>query len=148
MVKKKNRTIYTIKTKAQKTLHNSIHNTGSLGRFAEFLTYKARRIGKKVIRIDEAYTTKCCCKCGKKKNRLLWERFIKCDCGNQIDRDLNSAVNIMVSFLSQKQNFDFLSQQSSVNEESFLQKWKGFTTINSPTPDGGGLVENSILLME
>nr|WP_255350516.1 MULTISPECIES: transposase [unclassified Methanosarcina] len=31
----------------------------------------------------------------------LWERIMKCDCGNVIDRDRNSAINIMKRFLSQ-----------------------------------------------
>ncbi|WP_082088339.1 zinc ribbon domain-containing protein [Methanosarcina sp. WWM596] len=31
----------------------------------------------------------------------LWERTMKCDCGNVIDRDRNSAINIMKRFLSQ-----------------------------------------------
>lgn len=44
--------------KANKTLNNSVHNTGSLGRFIQFLTYKAQKIGKKIIKIDESYTHK------------------------------------------------------------------------------------------
>ena len=97
-------------------------------RFAQFLTYKAERLGKKVIRIGEEKTTKACCKCGKLSKRTIYERFIKCDCGNQIDRDLNSAVNIMVKFLKLKEfrEFEFLSYQPSVNEELFLQMWDGF----------------------
>ena len=31
----------------------------------------------------------------------LWKRTMECDCGNVIDRDRNSAINIMVRFLSQ-----------------------------------------------
>lgn len=56
------------KTKFNKTLHHSIHNTGSLSRFSQFLTYKAELLGKKVIRIDESYTSQLCCVCGKKKS--------------------------------------------------------------------------------
>jgi putative transposase len=29
----------------------------------------------------------------------LSKRIVKCDCGNIIDRDRNSAVNIMIDFL-------------------------------------------------
>lgn len=111
--------------KAKKTLHHSVQNTGSMGRFAQFLTYKAEKIGKRVIRIDESNTTKVCAKCGKKERRMLSERTIQCDCGNNIDRDLNSAINIMVKFLKT------LSHEPSVNEESFLSNWNGFTTIHS-----------------
>ena len=147
MAKRKKGTGNSRKNKALKTLHHSVQNTGSLGRFTEFLTYKARKLGKRVIRIDESFTTKTCCKCGKLTFRSLWERTIKCDCGNQIDRDLNSAINIMVAFLSQKKEFEFLLQESSVTEESFLLKWKGFTTIHSPTRvrSSSGLVGSPIL---
>ncbi|MHA2306575.1 MAG: RNA-guided endonuclease InsQ/TnpB family protein [Candidatus Hodarchaeales archaeon] len=110
------------KLKHQKTLNYSLQNTGHISRFVQFLTYKAEKIGKKVVKIDEKDTTKTCCVCGLKKKQKLSERAIKCNCGNQMDRDLNSAVNIMSKFLQEKN----LLHQSSVNEESFLHKWKGF----------------------
>ncbi len=114
------------KNRISNTLNHSVHNTGYLSRFTEFLTYKAEKRGKKVIRIDESKTTKACCKCGKLEKRAIFERSITCDCGNRIDRDLNSAINIMIRFLSEKHKFDFLSHESSVNEESFLKQWNGF----------------------
>ncbi|MFW9983550.1 MAG: RNA-guided endonuclease InsQ/TnpB family protein [Candidatus Odinarchaeota archaeon] len=88
--------------KAARTLNHSILNTGFLGRFVQFLTYKAKKVGKRVIRIDEAQTTKKCCVCGKVRDRRLSERIIQCDCGTPFDRDQNAAVNIMVRFLSQQ----------------------------------------------
>lgn len=128
MAKKTKGTGNAKKTKAQKTLHHSVHNTGFMGRFAEFLTYKAEKIGKRVIRIGEYKTTKACCKCGRLKKRPLYERIINCECGNQMDRDLNSAINIMVKFLIMKQahSWDFLLHEPSVNEELFQQDWNGF----------------------
>jgi putative transposase len=88
--------------KAKRTLNHSMQNTGFLGRFAQFLTYKAKKIGKRVIRMDEARTTKICCVCGKVRNRLLSERIIQCNCGTSFDRDQNAAVNIMMRFLLQQ----------------------------------------------
>ena len=119
------------KTKNQKTLNYSLQNTGHISRFVQFLTYKAEKIGKKVVKIDEKNTTKTCCVCGSKKDRKLSERTIQCNCGNQMDRDLNSAINIMSKFLHEKN----LLHQSSVNEESFLHMWKGFLrhTANGKT---------------
>ena len=70
-------------------------------RFIGFLTYKAALAGKKVITIDEQATTKTCCVCGAVHDMPLWKRVMDCECGNRIDRDQNSAVNIMVRFLSQ-----------------------------------------------
>jgi putative transposase len=128
MAKKKKTTPSPRQNKANKTLNYSIQNTGSLGRFVQFLTYKARKIGKRVTRVDESYTTQTCAKCGKRVNRALSERDIMCDCGHQMDRDLNSAVNIMVKFLKS----DDLSHQPSLKEESFLRKWNGFSTTHSP----------------
>ncbi len=122
MAKKKKSSGNAQKNKANKTLNHSIYNTGSLGRFVEFLTYKAKLVGKRVIRIDESFTTQRCCICGKLKKRSLGERTIQCDCGNHLDRDFNSAINIMVNFLQNKHKYDFLSHQPSLNEVFFLQK--------------------------
>ena len=87
--------------KRKRSQNRSTQNQGYLSRFIEFLTYKAELAGKKVIRIDEAYTSKECCVCRKRHAMPLWERTMKCDCGNVTDRDRNSAINIMKRFLSQ-----------------------------------------------
>ena len=130
MARKKKNTKSPRMNKINKTLNHSMQNTGSMGRFIQFLTYKAKKIGKRIIKIDESYTTQVCCSCGLKKKRSLSERHIFCTCGNQIDRDLNSSVNIMKKFLYLKQS-ESLLHQPSVYEESFLRKWNGFTMINS-----------------
>ena len=87
--------------KASKGLNRSTQNTGYLSQFVGFLTYKAQLAGKKVIRIDERYTSKRCYVCGKEHDMPLWKRTMECDCGNIIDRDRNSSINIMLRFLSQ-----------------------------------------------
>ncbi|MGV9204553.1 MAG: RNA-guided endonuclease InsQ/TnpB family protein [Promethearchaeia archaeon] len=128
MARKKKSTKSPQQNKANKTLNHSLQNTGSLGRFVQFLTYKAQKMSKRVIRIDESYTTQTCAKCGERVKRALSERDIICDCGHKMERDLNSAINIMVKFLKS----DVLSHQPSLKEESFLRKWNGFSTIHSP----------------
>ena len=111
-------------------------------RQAKFLTYKAERIGKRVIRIDESYTTQDCCICGRRMKRKLSERIIICDCGNPMKRDQNSAVNIMERFLNNKIEYDFLSHQPSLTEESFCKKLDLLRTTALSSPWGGdrGLV--------
>ncbi len=89
------------RNKYEKGLHTSLHNTGNVSRFVGFLAYKAERLGKTLIEIDERNTTKTCCACGKRHDMPLWKREMICDCGNSLDRDRNSAVNIMARFLSQ-----------------------------------------------
>lgn len=89
------------KTKQKKGQNRSTQSLGNLGRFVQFLTYKAELLGKLVIRIDEKNTSKRCCYCGKKHDMPTKERVMLCDCGNNIDRDRNSSVNIMLRYLSQ-----------------------------------------------
>ncbi len=68
-----------ITKKAQKSLNRSTQNNGYLSQFVGFLTYKAALIGKKVIEIDERYTSKKCYVCGKKHDMPLWKRTMECD---------------------------------------------------------------------
>jgi hypothetical protein len=96
-----------------------MYNTGTLGQFTQFLTYKAEKAGKSVIRIGESHTSQQCYICGKRIKRALLEHVIKYDCGNRRDWNLNTAVNILESLINQIQHFDFLSHQSSMTEESF-----------------------------
>jgi putative transposase len=88
--------------KHQKGLHTSLHNTGLLSRFTSFLTYKAKLCGKRVVENSEYKTSKTCCCCGNVQPMPLEKRIYNCDvCGNTIDRDRNSSVNIMLDYLSQ-----------------------------------------------
>ena len=88
------------KGKRKRAMNRSTQNQGYLSRFIEFLAYKAELIGKRVIKIDESYTSKMCYVCGKLHDMPLWKRNMECDCGNFIDRDRNSSINIMYNFLS------------------------------------------------
>ena len=96
-----------------------------MGRFATFLEYKAKLEGKRVVKIDERLTTQVCCCCGKITKRALSDRIIDCNCGNRMNRDLNSAINIMIVFLLKAGNgdYDFLLPNPSVNGESFLDRF-------------------------
>jgi putative transposase len=90
-----------MKHKYSKTLNTSLMNSGSIARFVQYLTYKAKRVGKRVISINESMTSKTCSKCGKIHNMPLDVRNMNCGCGNNIDRDVNSSINIMKKYLSQ-----------------------------------------------
>ncbi|MFB0544513.1 MAG: RNA-guided endonuclease InsQ/TnpB family protein, partial [Asgard group archaeon] len=88
--------------KRDRSLHRAVQNNGYLSRFARFLTYKAKLVGKRVIEINEENTSKTCCACSKKHEMKIWDRVMKCDfCGNELNRDKNAAMNIMLRFLSQ-----------------------------------------------
>jgi len=85
---------------ASKGLNRSTQNSGYLGRFVRFLSYKAEIVGKKVVEIDESNTSKRCYACGKLHVVSLWVRVMCCDCGNVVDRDKNSCVNILLRLYS------------------------------------------------
>jgi len=88
--------------KHQKGLHKSLHNTGLISRFVSFLTYKSKLIGKRVVENNEYKSSIRCCCCGTEKKMPLEIRIYDCDnCGNKIDRDENSSINIMLDYLSQ-----------------------------------------------
>jgi len=82
-------------------LNRATQNMGTLSRFARFLTYKATLVGKRVIEIDEGGTTRTCYVCEQVHEMKVWNRVMGCECGNELDRDRNSAVNLMLRFLSQ-----------------------------------------------
>ncbi|MGQ4893457.1 MAG: zinc ribbon domain-containing protein [Candidatus Njordarchaeia archaeon] len=64
--------------------------------FCKMLEYKSLLYGKKLIYIDESYTTKTCSKCGYMQDMELSDRIYKCPtCATEMDRDLNSAWNIL-----------------------------------------------------
>jgi transposase len=124
-----------------------MYNLDTLGQFAQFLTYKEEEVGNKVIRIEYSHTSQQCYRCGKRIKRTFSECFITCDCGNCIDRDLNSAIIILESFINKKQHFDFLSHQPSMTEESFRERGDLLrNTVPSPqTRADGELVVNGRL---
>ncbi|TQD27578.1 RNA-guided endonuclease TnpB family protein [Methanolobus vulcani] len=101
-------------SKKDKSTNRGTHNSGHIGRFAQFLTYKAESLGKRVIRIDESYTSKKCCVCGTIKDMPLGYRTYECDCcGNILDRDMNSSVNILLRYF--KHNALWTSYQSMID---------------------------------
>ena len=73
----------------------SVQDNG-YGLFREMLDYKLAWQGKKMVKVDRFFpSSKKCCKCGRIKKELkLSERVYHCECGNEMDRDCNAAINI------------------------------------------------------
>jgi putative transposase len=60
------------------------------------LTYKAEWAGRKLVIVNPAYTSQTCSKCGYRQKMPLSKRIYSCpNCGQQIDRDYNAAINIL-----------------------------------------------------
>src|SRR3989442_15964395 len=65
------------------------------------LAYKCLLYGKELVFLDERDTTKTCHCCGNKQSMPLWVRTYRCkNCGLVMDRDENSAHNILMRFLA------------------------------------------------
>ena len=68
----------------------------SWNRFAQFLSYKAERAGKTVVKVNPRGTSQECYKCGKEVEKSLAVRTHKCPyCGLEIDRDYNSSFVVL-----------------------------------------------------
>jgi putative transposase len=78
-----------------KSLNRHMQNNWTLNTFIHLLEYKNKLRGNQVIKVNEAYTSKACCKCGTINSKLkLNDRHYKCDCGLNINRDVNGSINI------------------------------------------------------
>lgn len=64
--------------------------------FAQLISYKAADAGRKLVRVNPAYTSQDCSGCGHRQKMPLSNRTYTCPCcGMEIDRDHNAALNIL-----------------------------------------------------
>jgi putative transposase len=83
-----------------KTLNRQMQNNWNLQTFIHLLEYKCKLRGNQVVKVNEAWTSKTCCKCGNINHDLdLSDRQYICDCGNNLNRDINGAINIYKQFM-------------------------------------------------
>ena len=93
----------------------------SWSRFVQMLSYKVENTDGKVELINPKYTSQICSSCGHKQKMPLNKRTYKCEkCKVEIDRDLNSAININTSgqgeFQADGQNIRPLEIKATLNE--------------------------------
>ena len=89
----------------------------SWGKFASLLKFKAESAGAKVIEVNPRNTTKTCSCCGAIKDMPITQRTYNCECGNSLDRDVNSARNILAQGLGVAESENIVSS-SSVKQEA------------------------------
>ena len=75
-------------------LNKSINDAG-WSQFQQFCLYKAANAGRHVLFVDPKYTSQVCSGCGQVKKKELDERWHRCECGTELDRDHNAALNIL-----------------------------------------------------
>ncbi|PGM48688.1 transposase [Bacillus sp. AFS053548] len=67
-----------------------------LCKFKRQIQYKCEKYGIEFVEADKWYpSSKTCSSCGNKKYDLrLSDRYFRCECGHEIDRDVNAAINL------------------------------------------------------
>ena len=84
-----------------KHLNRAVFNDWGLYMFIQMLTYKCQLYGKDLQFLDERNTSKMCSGCGYLQSMPLWKRTYCCtECGLVMDRDENSAVNILERYVA------------------------------------------------
>lgn len=75
-------------------LNTSILDAG-WGTFVQLCSSKAEWAGRTLIKVSPRFTSQICSKCGTVRKKDLSERWHSCDCGAELDRDVNAAINIL-----------------------------------------------------
>lgn len=89
---------------------NRVMQRASLGRLYGMLEYKTRLAGVKLIRVNPAYTSQTCSRCGyvAKENRENQADFHCGKCGLTMNADVNAATNILSRGLREEDPHDSL----------------------------------------
>jgi putative transposase len=75
-------------------LNKSILDAG-WGTFVSMCSVKAACAGRTLIKVSPKFTSQICSACGTVRKKELSERWHSCDCGAELDRDVNAAINIL-----------------------------------------------------
>lgn len=75
-------------------LNKSILDAG-WGMFVQMCSCKAEEAGRTLLKVNPKYTSQICSQCGQVRKKDLSERWHSCDCGAELDRDVNAAINIL-----------------------------------------------------
>ncbi|MBE6042028.1 MAG: transposase, partial [Clostridiales bacterium] len=88
-----------------RSLHfgKSVSDNG-FGMMRTMLAYKLEERGKELVKVDRFYpSSKRCSRCGRIKETLaLSDRIYHCECGCELDRDVNAAINIRLEAMRLK----------------------------------------------
>jgi transposase len=79
---------------AKAGLNKSISDAG-WSQFVQLCLYKAAWAGRALVQVDPKSTSQICSGCGTVVKKDLSERWHSCECGCELDRDTNAAINIL-----------------------------------------------------
>ncbi|EGJ28761.1 MULTISPECIES: RNA-guided endonuclease TnpB family protein [Moorena] len=75
-------------------LAKSINDAGWY-QFRKWLEHFGKKFGRVTVAVNPAYTSQNCSKCGELVKKSLSTRTHICECGCELDRDHNAAINIL-----------------------------------------------------
>jgi len=77
--------------------HNLAKSISDAGwsNFANILVAKAEEAGRKIVKVDPKFTSQVCSMCGAVEKKELSQRWHSCECGCELHRDVNAAINIL-----------------------------------------------------
>ena len=99
---------------AKSGLNKSLQDA-AFGQFIEILEYVAWKLGKKIIKVNPKGTSQYCWNCLNKVSKTLCERWHSCSCGEELNRDYNSAKLIKKIGLLQTQGKGIASVKTAAN---------------------------------
>ena len=79
---------------AKAGLNTSILDVGWY-QFQQYCFYKAEEAGRDIVLVNPNHTSQICSGCGQVVKKPLAERWHSCECGTELDRDYNAAINIL-----------------------------------------------------
>ena len=85
-----------LNVKAMQKWNGRMIQSAPFGMIRSKLTWKANKLGKHLVVIDRfTPTSKVCSECGQIHELDLKTRWLSCDCGAELHRDHNAAINIL-----------------------------------------------------
>ena len=76
-------------------LNKSILDAG-WGMFVGMCSAKAEEAGRTLLKVSPHFTSQACSTCGTVKKKDLSERWHSCECGAELDRDVNATINVTI----------------------------------------------------
>ncbi|MGB3508039.1 MAG: transposase [Microcoleaceae cyanobacterium] len=99
---------------AKSGLNKSLQDA-AFGQFVQVLKYVAWKLGKRIIKVDPRGTSQHCWECLNRVSKSLSQRWHYCPrCGQELDRDYNSALLIQKIGLLSTQGEDITSVKTAV----------------------------------
>jgi putative transposase len=116
-----------VKGLARTRLAKSV-NDAAWSLFRQQLEYFAKVFNRQVIAVSPNYTSQDCNNCGKRVKKTLSTRTHVCECGANLCRDHNAAINILNKGLNSVGHMQINARGQNhlcLISENLLNKWAG-----------------------